>query len=70
MRLAGDGDEEGVINQGGMAMTAYNFTQFNKINDAERSSIAQALLRYCELDTLAMVMVVEALFELRQNFDC
>lgn len=67
MRLAGDGDEEGVINQGGLAMTAYNFTQFNNINDAERSSIAQALLRYCELDTLAMVMLVEGLFELRKD---
>jgi hypothetical protein len=67
MRLAGDGDEEGVINQGGLAMTAYNFTQFNNINDAERNSIAQALLRYCELDTLAMVMLVEGLFELRKD---
>jgi hypothetical protein len=68
LRLAGDGDDEGVINQGGLAMTAYNFTQFNNINDAERRSIAQALLRYCELDTLAMVMLVEGLFELRENF--
>jgi hypothetical protein len=67
MGLVGDGDEEGVINQGGLAMTAYNFTQFNNINDAERSSIAQALLRYCELDTLAMVMVVEGLQEVRKQ---
>jgi hypothetical protein len=65
MRLAGDGDEEGVINQGGLAMTAYNFTQFNNINDDERSSIAQALLRYCELDTLAMVILIEGLNNLR-----
>jgi hypothetical protein len=67
MRLAGDGDEEGVINQGGLAMTAYNFTQFNNINEAERRSIAEALLRYCELDTLAMVMAVEGLFALRKD---
>jgi hypothetical protein len=69
MRLAGDGDDEGVINQGGLAMTAYNFTQFNNIHDAERNSIAQALLRYCELDTLAMVMLVEGLFELRKDLE-
>jgi hypothetical protein len=50
-------------------MTAYNFTQFNNIHDAERNSIAQALLRYCELDTLAMVMLVEGLFELRKDLE-
>ena len=60
-RLAGDDDEDGVINQGGLAMTSYNYTQFNSISDSERHSIEQALLRYCELDTLAMVMLVQGL---------
>jgi hypothetical protein len=67
LRLAGSDNDEGVINQGGLAMTAYNFTQFNNINDAERHSISQALLRYCELDTLAMVILVEGLFEVRRQ---
>lgn len=66
-RLAGDDDEDGVINQGGLAMTAYNYTQFNSISDSERRSIEQALLRYCELDTLAMVMLVQGLFALQEG---
>lgn len=68
MRLAGDGDvDEGSIANGGVAMTAYNFTQFNALSDDERKKISEALLRYCELDTLAMVMVVQGLFELRNK---
>jgi hypothetical protein len=66
-RLSGDDDEEGVINQGGLAMTAYNFTQFSNISSSERHSIEQALLRYCELDTLAMVMLVQGLFALQEG---
>ena len=65
MRLAGDDDEDGAINQGGLAMTAYNYTQFKDLSAFERKSIEQALLRYCELDTLAMVMLVQGLMELR-----
>jgi hypothetical protein len=65
LRLAGDDEEEGAINQGGLAMTAYNYTQFNDLSNFERKSIEQALLRYCELDTLAMVMLVQGLMELR-----
>lgn len=65
-RLAGDADEgEGTINQGGLAMTAYNYTQFTSLSPSERQSIETALLRYCELDTLAMVMLVQGLMELR-----
>jgi hypothetical protein len=65
MRLAGDDGEDGAINQGGLAMTAYNYTQFKDLSVFERKSIEQALLRYCELDTLAMVMLVQGLMELR-----
>ena len=65
IRLAGDEDEDGSINQGGLAMTAYNFTQFSDLSSFERKSIEQSLLRYCELDTLAMVILVQGLMELR-----
>jgi hypothetical protein len=65
MRLAGDDEEDGAINQGGLAMTAYNYTQFKDLSTFERKSIEQALLRYCELDTLAMVILVQGLMELR-----
>jgi hypothetical protein len=65
LKLAGDADEEGTIAQGGLAMTAYNFTQFASLTGHERQRIGDALLRYCELDTLAMVMLVQGLLELR-----
>jgi hypothetical protein len=65
-RLAGDEEgEDGAINQGGLAMTAYNYTQFASLKDADRERIQSALLRYCELDTLAMVILVQGLMELR-----
>jgi hypothetical protein len=64
--MEGDDDEDGPsISQGGVAMMAYNYTQFARLGDAERLGIEQALLRYCELDTLAMVILVEGLSELR-----
>lgn len=67
LRLAGDEDDEGAINQGGLAMTAYNYTQFNDLTASERQSIEQALLKYCELDTLAMVILVQGLIDLCKN---
>ncbi|MBW2690819.1 MAG: DUF2779 domain-containing protein, partial [Deltaproteobacteria bacterium] len=45
---------------GGAAMTAYARLQFSDMPDVERQATRQALLRYCELDTLAMVMIWEA----------
>lgn len=48
------------IAEGGAAMTAYARMQFSDVPDAVRESTRRALLRYCELDTLAMVMVFEA----------
>jgi hypothetical protein len=38
-------------------MTAYGLMQFAHISDVERNIITNGLLRYCELDTLPMVMV-------------
>jgi hypothetical protein len=56
---AGQDPDELVIAEGGAAATAYSRLQFEDLQDAQRSQIKQALLRYCELDTLAMVMVVQ-----------
>ena len=67
-RLVGGDDFEeggGAIDQGGLAMTAYNYTQFACLKIEERKLIESALLRYCELDTLAMVMLVQGIMELR-----
>jgi hypothetical protein len=48
------------INQGGAASIAYARMQFSEMSELERKGLTQALLKYCELDTLAMVMIVEA----------
>ena len=52
--------ESSVLNDGGAAMTAYARLQFEDMSDYERGEIKRALLKYCELDTLAMVMIYEA----------
>jgi hypothetical protein len=44
---------------GAAAMIAYARMQFSEMSEAERRAIRQALLKYCELDTLAMVMLWE-----------
>ena len=48
-----------VIAEGGAATTAYARLQFETLNPDTRNKINEALLRYCELDTLAMVMIVQ-----------
>jgi hypothetical protein len=57
-----DLDDE--LREGGAAMTAYARLQFEDLPDAARQEIESALLRYCELDTLAMVMIYQAWVEL------
>lgn len=52
-------DSESLAN-GGAAMTAYARLQFELLSDTERTRLAAALLKYCELDTLAMVMIWQA----------
>ena len=56
-----DTEDEGFeIAEGGAAAAAFARLQFECLSDTQRSNIKDALLRYCELDTLAMVMIVEA----------
>ncbi|SDG81550.1 protein of unknown function [Flavobacterium omnivorum] len=47
------------IADGGAALTAYAKLQFTDMTTKERDEITQGLLKYCELDTLAMVMIYE-----------
>jgi hypothetical protein len=47
------------VNSGGPAMMAYAEMQFMETTRERREKLKQALLRYCELDTLAMVMIFE-----------
>lgn len=51
---------EEFIADGGSAMMAYARMQFDDVTQEEREAVFNALLNYCELDTLAMVMIVEA----------
>ena len=44
-------------------MTAYGFLQFSNTNNDLRKKIEDALLRYCELDTMAMVIIFEHFLE-------
>jgi hypothetical protein len=53
-------DEETGIADGGAAMIAYARMQFTRMSAAERNAIRRALLRYCELDTFAMVLIYES----------
>ena len=61
---AEDSDLEHLISDlkladGAAAMIAYARMQFSEMGEEERGAIEQALLKYCELDTLAMVMLWE-----------
>ncbi|MGB2197830.1 MAG: DUF2779 domain-containing protein, partial [Flavobacteriaceae bacterium] len=49
------------ISDGGAALTAYSKLQFTDMSIEERQIIKKSLLKYCELDTLAMVMIFEHL---------
>ena len=51
--------ERGEIRDGGAAMVAYAKLQFTQMSDLEREAIIKALLRYCEMDTLAMIMIYD-----------
>ena len=52
--------EELEIQDGGAALAAFSRLQFEDLTDSDRGKIKDALLRYCELDTFAMIMIVEA----------
>lgn len=54
------------IADGGAALTAYAKLQYQDMGDKERTEITEGLLRYCELDTLAMVMIYEHFREICQ----
>jgi len=47
------------LNDGGAALTAYNYLQYTNVSDEQREYLREALFKYCELDTMAMVMIVE-----------
>ncbi len=62
MDLLISSDDE--IHSGGAALTAYGRMQFEAMGDYEREEMRKALLKYCELDTMAMVMLYEGWLDL------
>lgn len=56
----GNGKYMKTLRSGGAAMQAYADLVLYDWTDDRRQAVQQALLRYCELDTLAMVFIVEA----------
>ncbi|GBE15194.1 hypothetical protein BMS3Abin14_01248 [bacterium BMS3Abin14] len=58
-------DEE--LRDGGAALTAYARMQFEEMSDYEWKETRKALLKYCELDTMAMVMIYEGWKDLLQQ---
>lgn len=47
------------IAEGGTAMMAFAMMQFTEMTETESQKIQDALLKYCELDTFAMVLIFE-----------
>ena len=52
-------DSEERINNGGLANANYAKLQYDGLTDEEKLKLKNALLRYCELDTMAMVLIFE-----------
>lgn len=57
-------DEDSAISNGGAAMIAYGLLQSGALDEASSERLKAQLLRYCELDTFAMVLAWEGLREL------
>jgi hypothetical protein len=51
--------DDGKVQNGGAALVAFGKLQFKEIKKEERDAIITSLLQYCELDTLAMLMIYE-----------
>ena len=51
--------QDGQISDGAAAAIAFAKMQFTEMSETERDALRKALLQYCELDTLAMVMIWE-----------
>jgi hypothetical protein len=54
-----DGKSEERINNGGLANANYARLQYDGLTTKEKEKLKNALLRYCELDTMAMVLIYE-----------
>lgn len=55
------------IGDGGTASSEYVRITFGNVSDEERQKVRSALLKYCHLDTLAMIRIVQALRKIVQR---
>jgi hypothetical protein len=55
------------IKDGGAAMTAYAKLQYSDLGELERDEIKKNLLKYCELDTLSMTMLIQHFIEIKNG---
>jgi hypothetical protein len=59
-------EEDEELAEGGAAAMAYGKLQYTSLSEPEREALKSALLKYCELDTLAMVIAFWHLEELAE----
>ncbi|NOT79391.1 MAG: DUF2779 domain-containing protein [Bacteriovoracaceae bacterium] len=59
--------DDNELRNGGAALTAYARMQFTEMSDYERKELSQALLKYCELDTMSMCLILEAWLDWIKN---
>lgn len=52
-----DKQSQEIINNGGLANANYARLQYDGLSEREKLKLRNALLRYCELDTMAMVLI-------------
>jgi hypothetical protein len=55
------------VADGGAALTAYSYLQYTHIPEQVRMALKNALLRYCELDTMAMCFLLEGMRSLENK---
>jgi hypothetical protein len=55
------------IADGGAALSAYAYLQYTHIPEEVRLRLKEALLRYCELDTMAMCFLIEGMMKLNNK---
>jgi len=55
------------LKDGSGAMKAFQVLQFSQISETEKKGLRKGLLNYCELDTLAMLMLYEHLISCLKN---
>jgi hypothetical protein len=62
-------DEEREVANGGTAMMVYAQLQYTEVTSEERVLLEQALLKYCETDTIAMVFIWKHLKQLLKGLE-